>query len=108
MAKRLPLTLGIAGRIAKDMGMSDQDDWSDVVELMREEESEGASPIDAMIATSLRALDGALKQLHRQLQSFRRGRGRGPDMHHFVRVRVYLSDHALPVAFQACCGVLRG
>ena len=58
ICRRLPLSLGIAGRIASEMDLAQQDSWLDVVELMRDEHQR-AQPVDNMIATSLKAIGGA-------------------------------------------------
>jgi hypothetical protein len=57
VCKRLPLTLGIAGRLARQMGMALQDDWSDVLECLRDEHQAGSS-VDHIVATSLRSITG--------------------------------------------------
>jgi hypothetical protein len=74
LCKRLPLTLGIAGRIAHDMAMALQDDWTDVVDLMRAEWSSSGSegdasvqPVEDMIATSLKAIHGPQAETCRTL-----------------------------------------
>jgi hypothetical protein len=62
LAKLLPLTLGIAGRLVKDLGL--QQEWGEVVSLMKEELSAGGSSRSAeesIIATSLNAIKGKHK-----------------------------------------------
>lgn len=59
LCKQLPLTLGIAGRLIK--GLDLQDDWSEVVAMMKEElsvDGEARSAEDRVIATSLREIKG--------------------------------------------------
>ena len=59
LCKWLPLTLGIAGRLVKDLGL--EHDWSEVTKMMKEELSahgEARSAEDGIIATSLRTLKG--------------------------------------------------
>eukprot|EP01050_Picozoa_sp_SAG11_P003010 SAG11_NODE_161_length_14021_cov_36.845065_11_plen_702_part_00 len=59
LCKFLPLTLGIAGRLVKDLEL--QNDWLEVTKLMKEELSghgEARSAEDGIIATSLRTLKG--------------------------------------------------
>lgn len=59
LCKLLPLTLGIAGRLVKGLGL--QDDWSEVTMMMKEElsvDGVARSAEDSVIATSLRAIKG--------------------------------------------------
>ena len=64
MCKRLPLTLGIAGRLIRDLSLEDNN-WSDAVDLMRSElygdGSAARSAEDRIIATSLKAITGPHK-----------------------------------------------
>jgi hypothetical protein len=68
MCKKLPLTLGIAGRMVKDLGL--QNDWLEVTTMMKEEfsgDGDARSAEDSIIATSLRALKGPHAQSARSL-----------------------------------------
>jgi hypothetical protein len=59
LCRRLPLTLGIAGRLVRDLEL--QHDWFQVAQLMKEElsgEGEARSAEDGIISTSLRTLKG--------------------------------------------------
>ena len=59
LCKLLPLTVGIAGRMVKDLDL--QQDWSEVTTMMRDElsvDGEARSAEDTVIATSLRAISG--------------------------------------------------
>lgn len=70
ICKRLPLTLGIAGRIAKEMGMGSQDDWNEVIELCREElqgTDHTQNEVGRMIVTSLRSIQGPHAETTRTL-----------------------------------------
>ena len=73
ICKLLPLTLGIAGRLVKDLDL--QQNWSEVIALMREdrlENGETRSSEDTVIATSLRAITGPHAESARMLlQAFR-------------------------------------
>jgi hypothetical protein len=73
LCKRLPLTLGMAGRMARDLGL--QHDWSEVAVMMREELSahgEARTVEDSVIATSLGAIQGPYAAAARALfRSFR-------------------------------------
>ena len=62
MCKRLPLTLGIAGRLIADMGLA-ADNWSDAVDLISQElyaggDSSAGRATDSIIETSLKAIQG--------------------------------------------------
>lgn len=57
ICKRLPLSLGMAGRLVREMDMP-SDDWTMVVELMKEEQEGAAGEVNAVIATSLKAMRG--------------------------------------------------
>lgn len=63
MCKRLPLTLAIAGRMIRSLGLED-DGWGEAVELMRSElygehgSSAARTAEDNIIATSLKAIRG--------------------------------------------------
>ena len=68
LCKLLPLTLGIAGRMVKDLGL--QQDWSEVIAMMREElsvDGDARSAEDTVIATSLRAIKGPHAESARML-----------------------------------------
>ena len=68
LCKLLPLTLGIAGRMVKDLGL--QKDWSEVIVMIREElsvDGDARSAEDTVIATSLRAIKGPHAESARML-----------------------------------------
>jgi hypothetical protein len=59
LCKLLPLTLAMAGRMVKELGL--QQDWLEVTTMMKEElsgDGDARSAEDSIIATSLRALKG--------------------------------------------------
>jgi hypothetical protein len=61
ICRLLPLTLSIAGRLVSDLDLSMSDEWSDALDLMREDLLDGGharSAVDNMIAASLRAIQG--------------------------------------------------
>eukprot|EP01051_Picozoa_sp_SAG22_P002544 SAG22_NODE_115_length_19315_cov_10.458368_5_plen_1113_part_00 len=53
---RLPLAIGIAGKLCKDMAI--QDDWSGVLAMMKEEFDAAQSVEETVIATSVRGITG--------------------------------------------------
>jgi hypothetical protein len=58
LCKLLPLTLGIAGRLVRDLAL--EDDWSEAVTLIQNElASEARSVEDSVICSSLQALKGS-------------------------------------------------
>ena len=59
LCKFLPLTLGIAGRMARDLSL--QSSWTDVLLMMQEELSTGGearSAEDAVVLTSIKSIQG--------------------------------------------------
>jgi hypothetical protein len=66
LCKRLPLTLGIAGRLVKELDLGS--DWSSAVDMIKQELTVlGRSAEDSVIATSLGALSGSQGQELRTL-----------------------------------------
>jgi hypothetical protein len=69
-------TLGIAGKLIKDMGFDTGNDWDDAMELMLEETEAGGearSAEDQVISTSLRAIrgpEGHQQSIRNLLRSF--------------------------------------
>eukprot|EP01045_Picozoa_sp_COSAG04_P004647 COSAG04_NODE_205_length_20393_cov_45.275796_13_plen_2486_part_00 len=58
---RLPLALGIAGRLAASLGLCEMDDWSSMIGVLKEElhESHSGGTEEGMIRASLRGLKGS-------------------------------------------------
>ena len=68
MCNNLPLTLGICGRMVKNLGL--QQDWSEVATIMKDElssEGDARSAEVGIIATSLRAMHGSHAESARAL-----------------------------------------
>jgi len=68
LCKRLPLTLGMAGRMVKDLGL--EHDWAEVAAMMQDElsvDGEARSAEDSVIATSLGAIHGPNAEAARTL-----------------------------------------
>jgi tetratricopeptide (TPR) repeat protein len=68
LCKRLPLTLGIAGKMVSSLGL--EHSWSEVITLLQEEltgDGEARSAEDTVIATSLRAIKGPRAESARKL-----------------------------------------
>ena len=61
---RVPLALGIAGRLAASLGLVGSGDWSDMIGVLREElrESHSGGTEEGMIRASLRGLKGSAKE----------------------------------------------
>lgn len=61
---RLPLALGIAGRLVANLGLSATQDWSGVIQVLREElrESHSGGTEEGMIRASLRGLKGSVTE----------------------------------------------
>eukprot|EP01043_Picozoa_sp_COSAG02_P071395 COSAG02_NODE_13028_length_1458_cov_0.908756_1_plen_485_part_11 len=61
---RLPLALGIAGRLAASLGLVGTADWSDMIGVLKEElrESHSGSSEEGMIRASLRGLKGSVEE----------------------------------------------
>ncbi|MEC9396791.1 MAG: NB-ARC domain-containing protein, partial [Myxococcota bacterium] len=61
---RLPLALGIAGRLAASLGLVGTDDWRDMIGVLKEElrESHSGGREEGMIRASLRGLKGSAKE----------------------------------------------
>eukprot|EP01046_Picozoa_sp_COSAG06_P022821 COSAG06_NODE_1787_length_8398_cov_5.335944_7_plen_595_part_00 len=64
MCGRLPLALGIAGRLAASLGLVGTQDWSDMIGVLKEElrESHSGGAEEGMIRASLRGLKGSAKE----------------------------------------------
>jgi hypothetical protein len=58
---RLPLALGIAGRLAASLGLVDTEDWSDMIGVLKEElrANHSSGVQEGMIRASLRGLKGS-------------------------------------------------
>ena len=58
---RLPLALGIAGRLVASLGLTGAQDWSDMIGVLKEElrESHSGGTEEGMIRASLRGLKGS-------------------------------------------------
>ena len=61
---RLPLALGIAGRLAANLGLAETQDWSGMIEVLREElrQSHSGGVEEGMIRASLKGLKGTAKE----------------------------------------------
>ena len=61
---RLPLALGIAGRLAASLGLVGAQDWSDMIGVLKEElrESHSGGTEEGMIRASLRGLKGSAQE----------------------------------------------
>eukprot|EP01051_Picozoa_sp_SAG22_P004184 SAG22_NODE_218_length_14885_cov_24.733699_5_plen_1447_part_00 len=61
---RLPLALGIAGRLAANLGLPGTQDWSDMIGVLKEElrESHSGGTEEGMIRASLRGLKGSARE----------------------------------------------
>jgi hypothetical protein len=61
---RLPLALSIAGRLAANLGLAGTQDWSDMIQVLREElrESHSGGTEEGMIRASLRGLKGSVTE----------------------------------------------
>ena len=61
---RLPLALGIAGRLAASLGLVGTEDWSDMIGVLKEElrESLSGGAEEGMIRASLRGLKGSAEE----------------------------------------------
>ena len=61
---RLPLALGIAGRLAANLGLVGAQDWSDMIGVLKEElrESHSGGTEEGMIRASLRGLKGSAQE----------------------------------------------
>lgn len=61
---RLPLALGIAGRLVASLGLVGKDDWSGIIGVLKEElhESHSGGAEEGMIRASLRGLKGSAKE----------------------------------------------
>ena len=61
---RLPLALGIAGRLAASLGLVGTEDWSDMIGVLKEElrESHSGGTEEGMIRASLRGLKGSAEE----------------------------------------------
>ena len=61
---RLPLALGIAGRLAASLGLVGTADWSEMIGVLKEElrESHSGGSEEGMIRASLRGLKGSAEE----------------------------------------------
>jgi hypothetical protein len=61
---RLPLALGIAGRLAASLGLAETQDWSGMIGVLRDElrESHSGGTEEGIIRASLRGLKGSAKE----------------------------------------------
>lgn len=61
---RLPLALGIAGRLAANLGLSETQDWTGMIDVLKEElrESHSGGAEEGMIRASLRGLKGSAEE----------------------------------------------
>ena len=61
---RLPLALGIAGRLAASLGLVGSEDWSGMIGVLKEElrESHSGGVEEGMIRASLRGLKGSVQE----------------------------------------------
>ena len=60
--KLLPLSISIAGKLVKEFGVGEADDWDGIVELMKEEFAESGDVAEAVISASIHSIHGSQKQ----------------------------------------------